>query len=324
MGLVIGYILTKGGADVTFLVRPHRAEILSRPQLLYSYDDGQLQKFSQYKFITNPSDIKESEYNYIVITLDAYALKSEAGTTLVKIIGDAVRGSQTRIILGTAFIGVKSWFLKISDIDEARVVWGGLAIHVYEPRKVTLPLHGGTDLRLLEQADQAYTDKLGAGFTVDDSSPEVARGFAQLWNASRTSTCAVAPATYLATSIVTMFVIFAASELLHWPSYEDVDIDEEHWVLAIEAMKELRGLSMCGKEGQMAMETTTAAGVRDQFVAIEKLMRPLDWVAFSKYHHGMKVKAQDRAQLRDWVACGEAEGKPMSATKELIKRVEEH
>jgi ketopantoate reductase len=46
MGVSTGYHLSLAGAAVTFLVRPHRQEQLSRPQVLYSYDDHSLKTFS--------------------------------------------------------------------------------------------------------------------------------------------------------------------------------------------------------------------------------------------------------------------------------------
>ena len=42
MGIITGYHLSLAGADVTFIIRPHRAEALNHPQILYCYDDNKL------------------------------------------------------------------------------------------------------------------------------------------------------------------------------------------------------------------------------------------------------------------------------------------
>ena len=42
MGLVTGYYLQRGGAKVTFLVRPGKKQDSAAPAILYCYDDGTL------------------------------------------------------------------------------------------------------------------------------------------------------------------------------------------------------------------------------------------------------------------------------------------
>src|SRR5690242_2429553 len=110
MGIIMGYNLQLTGAEVTFLVRPHRAEALNRPQKLYCYDDNQLKTYTGYKCITSPSKMLSGGYDYIVITLDGAALRNEVGQSLVKTIGEAVRGTKTKVILGTVFINLRPWF----------------------------------------------------------------------------------------------------------------------------------------------------------------------------------------------------------------------
>jgi glycine/D-amino acid oxidase-like deaminating enzyme len=46
MGLGTGYHLQLAGAAITFLVRPARMLEMSRPQVLYSYDDATLKTFA--------------------------------------------------------------------------------------------------------------------------------------------------------------------------------------------------------------------------------------------------------------------------------------
>jgi len=91
MGIITGYHLSLAGADVTFLVRPHRAEALDRPQILYCYDDNKLKEYKGFTYFTDPSEMVGANYDYIVITLDGASLRNEVGRSLVKTIGEAAR-----------------------------------------------------------------------------------------------------------------------------------------------------------------------------------------------------------------------------------------
>lgn len=324
MGIIMGYLLQLSGAEVTFLIRPHRAEALGHPQKLYSYNDNQLKTYTGYKLITSPSEMLGAGYDYIVITLDGAALRNEVGQALVKAIGEAVRGTTTKVILGTVFIDIRSWFLKAADLESEQVVSGQLVIHIYPTSAVTLPMRAPTDEKLLVQADQAYTDCLGPGMTLGDGSLAAANDFAQLWNASGVSTCNVVSEEQFSLNTSSMFPILAVCELLDWPSFQNLDTTNPLWSLAVAAVKEIQGLGIHGTLGQQAAAATTEAGIAQVFAGIEKLMLPMDWPAFNHYHHGAKVNAQDRELLRVCIAMGEAEGKPVVAIKDLLQRVEHH
>ena len=159
--------------------------------------------------------------------------------------------------------------------------------------------------------------------TIDNSTPALAEEFSQLWNASGLSQCAIAPPVQIDAMVAPIYVIIAVSDLLDWPSYDDIDIQGDLWTLGIQAIKEILGLSTFGQVGEQAIAITTAASVRDQFLGLQKAMYPLDWLAFNKYHHGGKVNAQDRDILRNFISQGEAEHKAMHSTKELLKKLEE-
>ncbi|KEF61048.1 uncharacterized protein A1O9_02613 [Exophiala aquamarina CBS 119918] len=324
MGIIMGYILQLSGAEVTFLVRPHRAEALSRPQKLYSYDDHQLKTYTGYKLITSPSEMLGAGYDYVVITLDGAALRNEVGQALVKTIGEAVRGTTTKVIVGTVFIDIRSWFLKATGLESEQVVSGQLVIHIYPTSAVTLPVHAPTDEKLLAQADQAYTDCLGPGMTLGDGSLAAANDFAQLWNASGVSTCNVVSEEQFSLNTSSLFPILAVCELLGWSSFQNLDSTDPLWRLAVAAVKEIQGLTIHGTIGQQAAGSTTDAGIAQVFAGIEKVMLPMDWQSFNRYHHGAKVNAQDRELLRVCITMGEADGKPVAAIKDLLQRVEHH
>ncbi|KAI1134791.1 hypothetical protein F5Y05DRAFT_397364 [Hypoxylon sp. FL0543] len=324
MGIITGYHLSLAGADVTFLIRPHRAKALDHPQILYCYDDNKLKEYTGYRYITDPSKIIGANYDYIVITLDGASLRTETGVSLVKTIGEAARQTSTKIILGSIFFNLRAWFLQVSGLAGEQVTNGYLYIHIYSPKDVTLPLHDSVDPGLIAKADFAYTDKLGQGFAVDDSSPAVAEGFAKIYNASGVSKCVVRPALEIAANLDSVFPIFAACELLDWPKFQDIGGKGELWSLAVAAVKEVQSLSIHGEPGQQAASATTEDGLAATMAAMEKQMLPFDLQEFYRFHHGKKVNVQDLEHLRACVAFGEAEGKPMRALKELLRRVEDH
>ncbi|KAK5061519.1 hypothetical protein LTR84_008063 [Exophiala bonariae] len=321
MGLITGYILQLAGAKITFLIRPHRAESLDRPQKLYSYDDNQLKTFTGYDYITNPSDISGTDYDFIIITLDGAALKNEVGETLVKSLGKAVRGTRAKIILGTVFFNLMPWFLKTANLESEQVISGQLWIHIYPTSAVTLPVHGSEDVKLIAQADQAYTDCLGQGFSVENSSPAIATAFADLWNSSGVSKCGVVPKEESAVNMTSFFPILAVWGLLDWRNAQKFDATDPLWILAVKAVKEIQGLGLHGAVGQQAAAATTEASLVQVFAGMDKVM-PLNLEEFNRYHHGGKVNTQDRALLHACIEQGDAEGKSMTALKDLVRRIE--
>ena len=321
MGLISGHVLALAGAEVTFLVRPHRAEALKRPQILYCYNDNQLKTLKDYRYITDPSKIADTDFEYILVTLDGTALSNEVGQALVKTIGETIRGKQTKVVLASVMLDVRSWFLNTSGLNADQVTAGGFVIHAYQTKMVTLPLHPPADATLLAQADLAYADSLGPGIMVDDSAPAVAKGFAGLWNASGVSTCAVLPVEEGIPSFLPFFAVFAASELMDWPRFAGIS-KGDYWSKATAAVKEIYGLGVCGVSGQQKAAGTTEAVLEMTFAGMEKALLPLDMQAFNRFHHGGKVNHQDRALLRGCLAMGAAEGKDMPALRDLVDRVE--
>jgi Ketopantoate reductase PanE/ApbA len=324
MGIIMGYYLSLGGAEVTFLVRPHRVEALAHPQILYSYDDNSLKEYKGYTYITHPTDMVGANYDFILITLDAASLRNEVGQNLVKTIGEAVRGTNTKVILGSVFVNLQPWFLQLSGLTREQVASGSLSIHAYPQREVILPLHPPTDPELLAKADLAYADRLGPGFNLfDDSSPAITSRFKEIYNANGVSYCEVQNAAEFALSIDPSFAILAACSLLDWPKFQDINGNGELWSLALPAVKEIQRLSIHGEKGQEAAIATTQAGFAASFAALENQMLPLDFQEFNRFHHGGKVNASDCENLAACIALGEAEGKPMFALKELLRRVED-
>lgn len=324
MGIIVGYYLKLAGAQVTFLVRPQRAKELNRPQILYCYNDNQLKTFSDYKYFTNPSEIANSSYDYIIITLDAASLRSEEGRELVKMIGQATHGTKTGVIVGAVFPEIKAWFLEASGLSDEQVINGLLYVHIYPTQRLRMLPNPSVDQKLIDKADFAYTDSLGPSLVVDNSSPLLASSFVDLYNRCGVSHCGSIELVQAAVNIFPMFTVFAACELLDWPKFGDIDSNGQVWRLTVEAMKEIQELGIHGESGRTAAQATTAEAVLTQFQGMESVMLPFDLQTFNRFHHGSKVNVQDRQILGACLNYGIAEGKPMAALRDLLQRVENH
>jgi len=64
-----------------------------------------------------------------------------------------------------------------------------------------------------------------------------------------------------------------------------------------------------GVAGKAAQAATTADGLLEIWSSLEQAALPLDFAAFSKFHHGGKVRAQDIELLKDCVK-GRRTGRP--------------
>jgi hypothetical protein len=320
MGILTGYHLSLAGADVTFLVRPHRREQLSRPQRLYSFDDNDLKPYTGYELLTDPAGLTGSSFDFVVVTLDGAALRAEPGQKVVDEIGRAFRGTSTAVILGSVGIDQRTWFLERSGLADAQVTNGGLGMWAYEAQRADMPLHDGVSADLLAQADYGYRHLSPTGFVVDLSAPQVAHEFAALYNSSGVSHCAELPID-AHKLIVSVSPASLAWELLGWPAAKDIDTTDETWQLGVEAVKEFRRLSVFGPAGIAASEETTAENVLEVFRQAELAALPMDATAFIAYHHGSKLAGQGNEVLDEAVRRGETEGAEMPALRALLKKL---
>ncbi|KAJ6151271.1 hypothetical protein N7470_007865 [Penicillium chermesinum] len=229
MGMVVGYFLTRAHAQVTYLVRPNRAEELDRTQQLYCYDDNSLKHYHSYKVLTDPSEISKESYEYVIVALDAASLQNEEGRALVRSMGAAFRDTSTKFVLGTVAIGIRDWFLETSGLDATRVTLGLMPIHAYPTDRAILEVHAPTNPALIVQADVAYTDRMGAGFVVLDTAPEVAKPFAELYNQCGVSTASVVPEQDTMTNVDSLLAVMVASELVDWPRLAELPAHKELW-----------------------------------------------------------------------------------------------
>ena len=320
MGIITGYYLSLADVDVTYLIRPHRKQQLSRTQLLYSYDDRDLKSYSGYKLIDNPKMLIDTSFDYIVITLDGASLKSESGERLAKAIGKAYRDKNTGIIIGSVGVELRPWFIEHSGLESSQVAQGLLATLIYEAQKTKLPLHDGIETDLLSKADYAFKRIGENAFNIDLSAPTVASGFKEMFDQNGVAKAQIIPES-AARAAVTGVVPVMALEALGWKKLKDIEATDEVWRLGVEAQREFQSLSIFGAEANTSADSRTAEGVLKMFHHLIDASRPMDFDAFNKYHHGGKVNQQDREVFREALKLGEAEGRNMPAMTKLVSKL---
>jgi hypothetical protein len=319
-GMMAGYYLSQAGAAVTFLVRPHRLDKLSRPQSIFSHDDGSLAFYSGYAVITNPVELRETYFDFILVTLDAAALQSSSGSELVREIGSVCRGTRTAVVLGSLGVDTRTWFLEHSGLESDQVMNGALEAFAYEVPSVDASLDAEADSALLEHADLAFRHTSAYGFSVDQSAPLASSAFAALYDRNGMKRCRVVPADEYRTRVTT-FPVLVAWGLLSWVPLRTINPQSEIWRLGVDAMREFLQLSLFGEIGRAISERSTASGVLDSFREREEASSPLSFSAFMRYQHGAKVSVQDRNALNDALIRGEAEGTEMPALRALTARL---
>ena len=319
VGVMTALDLSRAGAAVTFLVRPHRQEQLSRPQILYSYDDQTLDTLSGYEVLTDPAALAGSSFDAVIVTLDSASLHAEAGQQLTQQLGRALKGTETAVVLASVGIELDSWFLEHSGLQAEQVAYGSTAALIHEvPAAAELPHHPGIEADLLAQADYAYRRfSPSVAFSVADSSPRLAETVKALFDAPGLPACDVVDASQLKVGPAAIAAILGWS-LLGWPALADVEAANPTWVLGVRAMQEFQRLPVFGQAGQAAAEQTTPEGVLAQLQQAEQTSLPLDYAGFNAYHHGGKVNKQDVAVFRDAVSRADTE---TPALQELIDRL---
>ncbi|GAA5122627.1 hypothetical protein GCM10023339_41270 [Alloalcanivorax gelatiniphagus] len=320
VGVNAGYDLVRAGAEVTFLVRPHRQAQLSRPQVMYTYDDHTLDSFSGYDVITDPAVLSDRQLDFVIVTLDNASLRAEAGVTLAKEIGRAFRSTNTGVILNAVGIEVVPWFLAESGLAEGQVVSGSTNALIHEVA-ANLSSGPGVDAELLAQADYAVKHLGPAGFIVDDSSPELAEAFTAAYAGNGIPAASVGSATDTAIGF-SMLAPILAWGLLDWQPLDDVDSTNETWQLGANSMREIQQLDVFGAAGKDAARQTTSESVLQMFRQMTAEAKPLGFADFTAYHHGSKVNQQDLDFIDDARQRAEAGGQEATALRELAKRLE--
>lgn len=324
MGMVNGYHLSLAGAQVSFLVRPARVDDFKPPQRLYCYDDATLKEFADYRVIGDIAEAGGQAFDYVLVTLDGATARSAEGAKLLCGIGAAIRPTQATLIMGGVGIGLREYYLQTTALPENRVLSGFLGLLSHQTTAV-LPLHPPTDAALMAQASIAYhhfPNKIS--FYIESRYPDVARRFAELYNRCGISRCALMNPTLCHIITNSTFPMLAASEIAGWPKIADLVANKELWQLACRAQNEIIALPQHGWIGKaMRLIMTPGIGASMQR-KLERDSLPLDYQSFNRFHHGGKVFAQDVQVMRNCLAEGQRQGRPMPALQQLLAQLAAH
>jgi hypothetical protein len=319
MGLVAGYHLQLAGAEITYLVRPARREALARPQVLYCYDDATMRSFSRYSVITQP-DEHPGAYAYVLLTLDGASLHAAGGTALLHKLGDTIRNTSAVVISGGVGYDLRAYLVATLGLPDDRVVSGALNTLAYQVARASLPVRPPTNPDDLAKADIAYRHTNPFGFTIEDRYPAIAAHFAALYDRCGVSKCHILASAALEVLALTIFPIWAGSELMGWPRAAALSQDQETWALTIAAAREIASLKLGDNVEGAAL--TDEGEVIAFIAAYEQDTLPLDLHAFNAFHHGGKVAGQDVLLLQDSIAAGIRQGRPMTALQLLLARLQ--
>jgi hypothetical protein len=323
-GLPVGYHLSLGDADVTFLVRPGRKAAFEAPQRLYCYDDASLKTFDGYDIVEDVSELAGRRFEFVLVTLDGHASLSEAGTDMLRALGDATRPSDATVIMCAFGMGVREHYLETMGIPESRLLHGFLGMLSHQAG-AGLPVHPPTDPAKVAQAAICYRHpKSRKGFRVETGNPAAAKRFAALYERSGVSKCARFSKDMSSIFSTIAFPVYVAFELEGWADIATVTRNRHLWRLACRAQKEILTLPQHGWRGK-AMSLVIGPRVNKMVhVKSERDMLPMDSPAFERFHHGGKVRAQGVESMYRSLDEGRRQGRPMNALRALLELLEAH
>jgi len=321
MGVLAGYHLGLGGAQIAYLVRPARAARLPETLSLYSYDDARTHRFGDYAVITDPARIAELRPDFVVVTLDGAALTGAEGMDMLSAIGTAIRPDDTTLIIGSLGIGLRERVVAASGLPEHRVILGGLTMLAHQADAAILPIHAPTDPSQLQAADFAFRHLNDGGFRLEDRNLEAAVRFAAIFDRSGIGKCAIMSPDEFGVQSRGIMPLFIACQILDWPD-ADALYANPLWPIAVDAVRAIQGLAEHGAAGKTAAAGLTSERLAGVWNYLTAAALPLDWQGFNAFHHGSKINASDIRLLRDCVEWGDAEHRDMKAVKQIIARWE--
>lgn len=321
LGLTCAYHLQLAGAEISFLVRPHRVEGLSRPQKLYCFNDDTLKMLDNFQLLSAPKELVGKHYDFVMLTLDGSTCRSEQGSATLNAIGRALADTGSHLLICGVGIGLYQHVKKITGFSESNLLQGTMRMFAYQVADWTYDVKPPTNKEQYLQADVAYLGFANrVGFFMSSSPGRASKAFSQLWNASGVSVCKRMPNNVYTGFSNAFFPFTVASEIDGWVGTESLIADQSLWALCCESQREILRLKNFGLAGRLMSKLMSDK-------RIEKMMREMDvggerigFTAFNHFHHGGKVLEQDIEVMRNCVAAGEQQGRNMSATKTLLEQ----
>lgn len=326
-GLVTGYHFALSGVDVTFFVRPGRlAEMATKPQRLYCYEDNEVKLFSDYETLCDMNAVATDRFDYVITTLDGAAMQSEEGRGLLQALGKAIQSSEAVLVCLGAARNVERLIATETGLPIERCLFGSFS---FLSHNVPLPnqrFDTRIDEAALAECAYAYTHlgKNKNGLVLFRQNRKRGLQFAEIYGRSGISTCSVMPNLQMV-DCLTYFLApsFVAFDIEGWPEPDDI-YETESWQLAEKAMLEIFALPQHGLLGKCL------AALARPFNMLTKMYKgmtadasPLDFHAFNKFHHGGKVLNQDIAMARQTLEYEEGRGRNMPTLRALLARLDE-
>ncbi len=320
MGLVNGYYLQLGGAEVTFLVRPGKKMAGTAPTLLYCYDDGALKTFDGYRVEDDMAALGDVLFDYALVTLDHALCVSDEGSALLKTLGKMFANTKTVLVTGGVGIGLREHIIMTTGLPEERIINGGLTVLCHQS-SADLPVNSPTDAALLKKSRVAYRHLSRVSLVLDDMFPQTANAIAELYNRSGESSCAVIDKALFAVRTNSAFPMLAAGEIAGWPGIRELMGQGELWALSCEAQREVASLPQFGMGDAAVARLMSNEALGEAHLQTEQACLPLNYQQFNRFHHGGKVSGQNLLVMRKCAEAGKQAGRQMSALSEIIERL---
>ena len=319
-GIVLGYHLSIGGCAVTFLVRPARREAMRLPQWLYCYDDGLLKHYSGFDVVTTAAEVAERQIDFLLLTPDATACRSADGTRLLQELGEAFRNTTTSFVMLAVGLGLREHVLTTTGLPAERLLEGTLGNAAHQTSAALLQ-HPPTDPALVAKASIAYRHFPNrVGFMLVPAPRAAAKRFAAIYDRCGVSRCTLLNAAIYRIYTNAFFCFTVTSELLGWPDAAALSRAGPMLSLCVRAARDIVGLSQFGVWGKAAGLMLSEKALLKMIGRFERDLRPLDFCAFNRFHHGDKVLAQDIEVLRVCLREGQSQGRSMASLGELLGR----
>lgn len=321
LGLTCAYFLQRSGARISLLVRPHRAEALSRPQTLYHYNDHSLQTLDDYSVLTDPAALQGQSFDFVLLTLDGATCRSEQGIATLQALGAALADTAANLIICGVGIGLYEHVRANTGMTDDRLLQGTMKMFAYQVGSPDTPQppaehaakHDGADIAYLSFPDRV-------GFILASKPGPAAKAFAEVYNRSGESTCQVIPAGIYeaSTSMFSPFIL--ASAINGWQGTESLLADSELWRLCCRSQREILRLKRYGLIGKLLALLMSNGSLAKKMRETDRDAAPMGYTAFNRYHHGAKVLAQNVQILENCVAAGEKSGQRLDATRTLLEK----
>jgi len=320
LGISCAYFLQLAGAQISFLVRPHRIEQMGASQRLFSYSDHDVKTLADYTLYDDAEKLRGKSFDYVLLTLDGATCRSEQGAQTIKALGLALADTDAKMIICGVGLGLYDFVRQTSGFSPQQLLEGTMAIYAYQVDRPNTPLPAEPDRSLHDSCDIAYYLFNSAGFMLASKPGAQAKAFDALLQRSNIISCRMVPRT-LYRMFTSMFFSFSVgSEVNGWRGTQSLIDNTELWSLVCDSQREIMRLKTFGLIGKLMALLTSNNKSAQRSLDTEKASPLIDANAFNRFHHGGKVLAQDVQVLENCIAQGKKEGREMPASEELIKR----